>query len=171
MAVASPRRRCPSSTFTFWQKACRSSFANSASATSWSAKKTRTIKATNSPEHWKCCKVYPNASMRLNTACGADAVNTLVASLGDISSLGTSVVYQLLIPIHRRENTASHNQQRICHRSSLPRYLFFATGWRKSRSTLSLGSVLTGPSRQSQRIISGMIAPPNFWPCRFMPHE
>jgi len=50
-------------------------------------------------------------------------------------------------------------------------YFFFTAGWRKSRSTLSFGSVETGPSRQSHRIISGMIAPPNFWPCRFMPQE
>jgi hypothetical protein len=48
-----------------------------------------------------------------------------------------------------------------------PRY---SLGWRKDRSTVSAGSVDTGPSRHSQRIISGRIAPPNFWPCRFMPH-
>jgi len=41
---------------------------------------------------------------------------------------------------------------------------FFAAGWRKLRSTMSLGSVDTGPSRHSQRIISGRIMPPNFCP-------
>ena len=38
-----------------------------------------------------------------------------------------------------------------------------------ARSTASLTSVETGWSRQSQRIISGKIAPPCFWPCRPMP--
>ena len=38
-----------------------------------------------------------------------------------------------------------------------------------ARSTESLTSVETGWSRQSQRIISGKIAPPCFWPCRPMP--
>ena len=46
-----------------------------------------------------------------------------------------------------------------------------AAGWRNVRSFLSFGSVETGPSRHSQRIISGRIAPPNFWPCLFMPQE
>src|SRR5207248_2064707 len=41
---------------------------------------------------------------------------------------------------------------------------FFAAGCRKLRSTISLGSVETGPSRHSQRIISGRIMPPNFCP-------
>ncbi len=43
-------------------------------------------------------------------------------------------------------------------------------GGRKDRSTVSFGSVDTGPSRQIQSIISRKIAQPNFWPCRFMPH-
>ena len=41
---------------------------------------------------------------------------------------------------------------------------FLATGWRNARSTVSFGSVETGPSRHSHRIISGRIAPPNFCP-------
>ena len=45
-----------------------------------------------------------------------------------------------------------------------------AAGWRNARSTMSLGSVDTGPSRHNHRIISGTIAPPNFCPCKFMPH-
>src|SRR5690242_2904207 len=48
---------------------------------------------------------------------------------------------------------------------------YFLAGWRKERSTMSLASVDTGPSRHSQRIISGMIMPPYFWPWRFMLHE
>lgn len=43
-------------------------------------------------------------------------------------------------------------------------YGFGTNGARKERSTMSLGSVDTGWSRQSQRIISGKIAPPCFWP-------
>ena len=50
-------------------------------------------------------------------------------------------------------------------------YSFLATGWRKDRSTLSFGSVETGPSRHSHRIISGRMAPLNFCPCPFMPQE
>jgi hypothetical protein len=42
------------------------------------------------------------------------------------------------------------------------RYFLPAAGERNPRSTVSFGSVETGPSRHSQRIISGMIAPPNF---------
>ncbi len=48
---------------------------------------------------------------------------------------------------------------------------YFFAAPRKLRSTVSFGSVDTGPSRHSHRIISGMIAPPNFCPWRFMPHE
>ncbi len=48
---------------------------------------------------------------------------------------------------------------------------FFAAGCLKARSPESFGSVDTGPSRQSHRIISGRIAPPNFCPWLFIPHE
>jgi hypothetical protein len=54
----------------------------------------------------------------------------------------------------------------VCKRG----YFRLAAACRNARSTISFGSVDTGPSRHSQRIISGIIAPPNFWPCRFMPH-
>jgi hypothetical protein len=49
--------------------------------------------------------------------------------------------------------------------------VFFVAGWRKLRSTISLGSVETGPSRHSHRIISGRIMPLNFCPWRFILHE
>ena len=39
-----------------------------------------------------------------------------------------------------------------------------------ARSTASLTSVDTGWSRQSQRIMSGKIVPPCFWPCLPIPH-
>src|ERR1041385_4427340 len=44
------------------------------------------------------------------------------------------------------------------------RFVPGAAGWRNDRSIASFGSVETGWSRQSQRIISGNIAPPCFWP-------
>lgn len=42
--------------------------------------------------------------------------------------------------------------------------------WRNERSTVSCGSRDTGWSRQSQRSISGSIAPPMSWLCTPMPH-
>jgi len=50
-----------------------------------------------------------------------------------------------------------------------PRCYCLVTGIRKFRSTVSFGSVDTGASRHSQRIMSGMIAPPNLWPWVLMP--
>ncbi len=55
--------------------------------------------------------------------------------------------------------------------ATITNYFFPAAPARNPRSTESFGSVDTGPSRHSHRIISGMIAPPNFCPCRFIPHE
>jgi hypothetical protein len=43
-----------------------------------------------------------------------------------------------------------------------PVYFVLETGCLNARSTMSFGSVDTGPSRQSHRIISGIMAPPNF---------
>src|SRR6201999_3381058 len=43
---------------------------------------------------------------------------------------------------------------------------FFSAPCRKARSVMSFGSVETGASRHSQRIISGMMAPPYFCPWR-----
>ena len=51
----------------------------------------------------------------------------------------------------------------------LPATSYFPGGL-NPRSTASFGSVDTGWSRHSQRIISGRIGPPMRWPCVFIPH-
>ena len=42
---------------------------------------------------------------------------------------------------------------------------------RNERSAVSCGSMETGWSRHSQRIISGSMAPPMLWLCTPIPHE
>jgi hypothetical protein len=46
----------------------------------------------------------------------------------------------------------------------------FSLGKLNDRSSVFFGSSENSWSRHSQRIISGRIAPPIFWPCLFMPH-
>ena len=93
------------------------------------------------------------------------AVSQLVSSF----LFGVTAVSYTHLDVYKRQILIAAASQSARRR---PRYQGpgrFAAS-RKLRSTMSFGSVETGPSRHNQRIMSGKIAPPIFWPCRFMPH-